>query len=282
MKIIKTVEALRSVVSEAKKSGQSVGFVPTMGFLHDGHLSLVNKAKSENDFVVVSIFLNPIQFGEGEDLDAYPKDFEGDQSKLKSANVDILFYPSVEEMYPKGYASYVDVEGEMTSVLCGSSRPGHFRGVSTIVTKLFNMVAPDRAYFGQKDAQQVSVIQRMVRDLNMNLEVISCPIHREEDGLAMSSRNTYLSEQERKDALVLSQSLFEAKAKIIAGENSSDKIIAGILDKIRTVDYAIIDYIEIVDALTLKKIDTIEGEILIALAVKIGKPRLIDNMRLEV
>jgi len=282
MKIIGSVKELREAVKAEKRAGKSVGFVPTMGFLHDGHLSLVRAAKGDNELVVASIFVNPTQFGENEDLDAYPSDLEGDQTKLESEGVDILFYPTVEEMYPEGYSTYVNVEGDMTGILCGTSRPGHFKGVATVVTKLFNMVAPDKAYFGQKDAQQVAVIERMVRDLNMDLEIVPCPIHREADGLAMSSRNTYLSESERKDALVLSASLFEAKDKILAGEKKSANIIAGIVDKISSVDYAIIDYVEIVDALTLNRIETIEGDILIALAVKVGKPRLIDNLRLEV
>ena len=282
MKIIGSVKELREAVKAEKRAGKSVGFVPTMGFLHDGHLSLVRAAKSDNELVVASIFVNPTQFGENEDLDAYPSDLEGDQTKLESEGVDILFYPTVDEMYPEGYSTYVNVEGDMTGILCGTSRPGHFKGVATVVTKLFNMVAPDKAYFGQKDAQQVAVIERMVRDLNMDLEIVPCPIHREADGLAMSSRNTYLSESERKDALVLSASLFEAKDKILAGEKKSANIIAGIVDKISSVDYAIIDYVEIVDALTLNRIETIEGDILIALAVKVGKPRLIDNLRLEV
>jgi len=282
MKIIGSVKELREAVKAEKRAGKSVGFVPTMGFLHDGHLSLVRAAKGDNELVVASIFVNPTQFGENEDLDAYPSDLEGDQAKLESEGVDILFYPTVEEMYPEGYSTYVNVEGDMTGILCGTSRPGHFKGVATVVTKLFNMVAPDKAYFGPKDAQQVAVIERMVRDLNMDLEIVPCPIHREADGLAMSSRNTYLSESERKDALVLSASLFEAKDKILAGEKKSANIIAGIVDKISSVDYAIIDYVEIVDALTLNRIETIEGDILIALAVKVGKPRLIDNLRLEV
>ena len=282
MKIIGSVKELREAVKAEKRAGKSVGFVPTMGFLHDGHLSLVRAAKGDNELVVASIFVNPTQFGENEDLDAYPSDLEGDQAKLESEGVDILFYPTVDEMYPEGYSTYVNVEGDMTGILCGTSRPGHFKGVATVVTKLFNMVAPDKAYFGQKDAQQVAVIERMVRDLNMDLEIVPCPIHREADGLAMSSRNTYLSESERKDALVLSASLFEAKDKILAGEKKSANIIAGIVDKISSVDYAIIDYVEIVDALTLNRIETIEGDILIALAVKVGKPRLIDNLRLEV
>lgn len=282
MKVINKVQDLRQVIQEVRKEGQSIGFVPTMGFLHDGHMSLVAAAKENHDFVVVSIFVNPTQFGENEDLIAYPRDFEGDSKKLIDAEVDVLFLPSVEEMYPSGYSTYVNVEGDMTGVLCGVSRPGHFKGVATVVTKLFNMVQPDAAYFGQKDAQQVSVIKRMVRDLNMNIEIVPCPIFREVDGLAMSSRNALLNDQERKDALVLSQSLFAAKEEIEKGERSAQKIIGSIVDKIQTIDYAIIDYVEIVDALTLNKIETLEGEILIALSVKMGKPRLIDNMRLEV
>lgn len=282
MKVINTVQELRTIIKNERQANHSIGFVPTMGFLHEGHLSLVDAAKKGNDFVVVSIFVNPTQFGENEDLDAYPRDLVGDQNKLLNAGVDLLFYPTVEEMYPKGYSTYVEVEGDMTGVLCGSSRPGHFKGVATIVTKLFNMVTPDQAYFGQKDAQQVSVIERMVRDLNMNVEIVPCPIFREVDGLAMSSRNTYLSDQEREDALVLSRSLKMAEEKIKEGEKDAKVIIEKIVDMINTVDYAIIDYVEIVDALTLNKIDHLEGTILIALAVKVGKPRLIDNLRLEV
>lgn len=282
MEIIRDIKTLREVVKAKKRQGFSIGFVPTMGYLHAGHMSLVKAAKADTDFVVTSIFVNPTQFGEGEDLDAYPRDLEGDQAQLEKEKVDILFYPSVEEMYPEGYSTYVEVEGDMTGVLCGSSRPGHFKGVATVVTKLFNMVSPDKAFFGQKDAQQVSVIERMVKDLNMDVEIIPCPIHREADGLAMSSRNTYLSEKERKDALVLSSSLFMAKDLIEKGERSAETIIERIIDKIKSVDYAIIDYVEIVDALTLNKIEELQGEILIAIAVKIGKPRLIDNLRLEV
>lgn len=282
MRIINTVQELRIAIKAAKREGKSIGFVPTMGYLHKGHMSLVETAKNENDVVVASIFVNPTQFGEGEDLDTYPKDFEGDQNKLSEIGTDILFYPSVKEMYPDGFSTFVEVEGDMTNVLCGSSREGHFKGVTTIVTKLFNMVTPDRAYFGQKDAQQVAVIMKMVKDLNIDIEIIPCPIYREEDGLAMSSRNKFLSTEERRDALILSKSLFEAKAEIEAGERDSKKIVDGIIDKIKTLDYAIIDYVEVVDAFTLKRINKIEGVVLIALAVKIGKPRLIDNLRLEV
>lgn len=282
MRIINTVQELRIAIKAAKREGKSIGFVPTMGYLHKGHMSLVETAKNENDVVVASIFVNPTQFGEGEDLDTYPKDFEGDQNKLSEIGTDILFYPSVKEMYPDGFSTFVEVEGDMTNVLCGSSREGHFKGVTTIVTKLFNMVTPDRAYFGQKDAQQVAVIMKMVKDLNIDIEIIPCPIYREEDGIAMSSRNKFLSTEERRDALILSKSLFEAKAEIEAGERDSKKIVDGIIDKIKTLDYAIIDYVEVVDAFTLKRINKIEGVVLIALAVKIGKPRLIDNLRLEV
>lgn len=282
MKIINNVDALRAIIKSQKSEGKSIGFVPTMGFLHEGHLSLVREAKANNDFVVTSIFVNPTQFGENEDLDAYPRDLEGDQNKLINEGVDVLFYPSVEEMYPNGYVTFVDVEGAITDILCGTSRPGHFRGVATIVTKLFNMVAPDRAYFGQKDAQQVSVIQRMVKDLNMAIEVVPCPIYREPDGLAMSSRNAYLTEEQRKDALVLSQSLKKAKTLIDEGERNAKVIIEAIVDKIKSVDYAIIDYVEIVDAVTLERIEVLSGEVLIAIAVLVGKPRLLDNLRLEV
>ncbi len=282
MKVVNTVKELRQLVKSYRKEGKEIGFVPTMGFLHEGHISLVDAARKENDIVIASIFVNPTQFGEGEDLDSYPKDFEGDHKKLIDASTDILFYPSVEEMYPSGYSTYVEVEDDMTNVLCGSSRAGHFKGVTTIVNKLFNMVTPDKAYFGQKDAQQVAVIMKMVKDLNIDIQVVPCAICREEDGLAMSSRNTYLSDVERKDALVLSKSLFEAKESIELGERNSQTIIDKIVDKISTVDYAIIDYVEIVDAFTLERIEKLDGTILIALAVKVGKPRLIDNLRLEV
>lgn len=282
MKIIKDIESLRLWTAKEKQFGHTIGFVPTMGFLHEGHLSLVKTAKAETDCVVVSIFVNPTQFGPGEDLDAYPRDFEGDQEKLEKEGVDVLFYPSVEEMYPQGFNTYVTVEGSITKALCGRSRPTHFKGVTTVVNKLFSMVEPHKAFFGQKDAQQVAVIQKMVRDLNMNLEVVACPIQREADGLAMSSRNAYLSQDQRKDALVLYESLNLAKEMIEKGQRKSIKIIESMVDKINSVDYAIIDYIEIVDPYTLEAVEVIEGEILIALAVKIGKPRLIDNMKLEV
>lgn len=282
MKIVKTKSALREALKELRKGHKTVGFVPTMGFLHEGHISLVNRARQENDVVVVSIFVNPTQFGPNEDFSSYPRDLEKDSELVKVAGCDLVFAPEPEEMYPKPYATYVDVEGGLTDKLCGASRPGHFRGVATVVTKLFNLVKPTRAYFGQKDAQQVAVIQQMVKDMDMDLEIIPCPIVREADGLALSSRNTYLEAEERTQALVLSKSLFWAKEAIEQGEKSAAAIRKGMIQIIETSPKAVIDYIEIVNARTLEAIEVLSGEILLALAVKVGKPRLIDNMRIEV
>lgn len=282
MEVVKNPRALTQTLKALKKEKKSVGLVPTMGYLHEGHLSLVREARRNNDIVVVSIFVNPTQFGPNEDLASYPRDFERDSALLDRAGVDFIFAPESEDMYPAGYATYVDVEGELTGRLCGASRPGHFRGVATVVSKLFNIVAPDRAYFGIKDAQQVAVIRRMAVDLNFDLEIVVCPIVREADGLALSSRNVYLSEAERVDALVLSQSLFMAKDFIVAGERSADAVRRAIADRIGAVSSAVIDYIEIVDAMTLAPVEVLSGKILIALAVKVGKPRLIDNLQIEV
>ncbi len=282
MRIIRTVAELRDAIKKEKQKGATVGFVPTMGYLHEGHVSLMVNARKENDLVVVSVFVNPTQFGENEDLDSYPTDFNRDKELMEEAGVDIAFFPGIKEMYPKGYNTYVEVEGQITKMLCGASREGHFRGVTTIVSKLFNMVLPDRAYFGQKDAQQVAVIKRMVKDLNIGVEIVPCPIVREVDGLALSSRNTYLTETERKDALVLSQSLVKAKKMIENGERSAKIVKEFIIDRIKCVDYALIDYVEILSAETLESLEDLSGEVLIALAVKIGKPRLIDNVFLEV
>lgn len=281
MIIIKTIKELKEVIRNNKRQGKSVGFVPTMGFLHEGHLSLIKAAKKENDFVVVSIFVNPTQFGVGEDYEAYPRDLERDAKLSESAGADVIFHPSVSEMYPENYQTYVEVL-EITNRLCGLSRPTHFKGVTTVVNKLFNIVEPDRAYFGQKDAQQVAVIQKMVRDLNMNVEIIPCPIIREADGLAMSSRNTYLSREQRQAALVLSKSLFAARDMIAKGERNAVMIKEFIVDMIQKEPLAAIDYVEVLDAFSLDNISIIQGTILIALAVKIGKTRLIDNIRLEV
>ncbi len=282
MKIIHTIGMLRSYVKELKKEGRTLGFVPTMGYLHEGHLSLIRKAKEENDRVVVSIFVNPIQFGTGEDFKTYPRDLERDSRLAESAGADVIFAPDECEMYPEGFSTYVENEGQVTKGLCGASRPGHFKGVTTVVAKLFNLVQPDKAYFGQKDAQQAVVIKQMGRDLDFDIEIVVCPIVREKDGLALSSRNTYLSEEERKDALILSQSLFEAEKMIKDGEREVKKIREYIVKRIQSVKSATIDYVEIVSAENLKSLKHIEGSVLLAVAAKIGTTRLIDNIRLEV
>lgn len=282
MKIVKTKAALKEALKDLRKGHKSVGFVPTMGFLHEGHISLVSRARAENEVVVVSIFVNPTQFGPNEDFASYPRNLERDSDLVKAAGCDLVFAPEPEEMYPQPFATYVDVEGGLTNKLCGASRPGHFKGVATVVTKLFNLIKPNRAYFGQKDAQQVAVIQQMVGDMDMDVEIIPCPIVRESDGLALSSRNTYLTESERTEALVLSQSLFWAKAVIENGERSAQVILEGMRHRIEASDKTEIDYVEVVDARTLEPVTVLKGEVLLALAVKVGKPRLIDNMRIEV
>jgi len=282
MEIINDIQGIREAVKSAKEQKKSVGFVPTMGFLHEGHLGLIKKAKEENDLVIVSIFVNPTQFGPGEDLESYPRDIERDSKLSQSAGADIIFHPSVEEMYPSGFNTFVELEGGITKKLCGASRPGHFKGVTTVVSKLFNIVSPHKAYFGQKDAQQVAVIEQMVRDLNFDVKIIPCPIVREKDGLAMSSRNTYLNREERQGALILSKSLFMAETMIKDGEKDSSKIKEFITEKINSEKLANIDYVEVVDAKTLNNIDKLQGDILIALAVRFGKTRLIDNVRLNI
>lgn len=282
MEIVEANSELRKAVKKARRKGHSIGFVPTMGYLHEGHLSLMRQARQDNDVVVVSIFVNPTQFGPNEDLDAYPRDAARDKALMAGENVDLAYFPNVEQLYPEGYTTYVNVEGPMGQVLCGRSRPVHFRGVTTIVTKLFHLVSPDRAYFGQKDAQQVAIIQQMVKDLDFDLEVVVCPIVRETDGLAMSSRNTYLSPQHRADAVVLSQSLFKARDMISKGERQAETLLQQIEANILAVPGAVIDYIAIVDAQTLSDVSWLDGEILIALAVKLGGTRLIDNIRIRV
>lgn len=281
MKIVKTIKEVREIVSQQYKNGRTVGLVPTMGYLHKGHLSLVEEARRNNDFIIMSIFVNPTQFGKNEDFDKYPRDLERDAALAEKAGVDVIFYPEIEEMYPEGYKTYVNVE-DITEILCGKSRPGHFRGVTTVVSKLFNIVKPHRAYFGQKDAQQVAVIKKMVKDLNFDIEIVTCPIVREEDGLAMSSRNVYLDEQQRKSALILSKSLFEAQKQILDGEHDKQKVLDSIIKMLHTEECAEIDYVEIVNADTLEDIEEIKGKVLIALAVKIGTTRLIDNIVVEV
>lgn len=281
MKISGSISEVRQIVKEWRKEGLTVGLVPTMGYLHEGHKSLIDKAVKENDRVVVSVFVNPIQFGPTEDLASYPRDLERDAKLCEEAGANLIFHPEKEEMYFNDFSSFVEVQG-VSKGLCGKSRPIHFRGVCTVVTKLFNIVKPDRAYFGQKDAQQLAVVKRMVRDLNMDIEIIGCPIIREEDGLAKSSRNTYLSPEERKAAVILSKSLKLGKEAIEAGERDCKKIIDIITNNINTEKLAKIDYVEIVDPLSIENIDKIENSALVAMAVYIGKTRLIDNFIYEV
>lgn len=281
MKTVKCISELKDIVKSVKMSGQTIGLVPTMGYFHEGHLSLMKRAKSESDFVIVSLFVNPTQFGPNEDFEAYPRDLDRDLSLCRETGVDVVFAPEVIEMYPEGYSTYVDCEGGITKALCGKSRPGHFKGVTSVVTKLFNLAEPDKAFFGQKDAQQVAVIEKMVRDLNMTVCIVPCDIVREEDGLAMSSRNVYLSKDERQEALVLSQALNLAEALIANGERSAQVVKAAMMAHIETAKSATIDYVSIVSSKTLEDIDVISGDILMALAVKVGKPRLIDNRRIK-
>lgn len=279
MKIVSTIEEVRAQVKEWKKEGQSIGFVPTMGYLHEGHMSLIDAA-GENDKVVVSIFVNPMQFGPTEDLASYPRDLEHDAKLCEEHGVDLIFHPTPEEMYGDQFYSYVDMD-VLTKELCGLSRPVHFRGVCTVVTKLFNIVTPDRAYFGQKDAQQLAVIKRMVKDLNMPLTITGCPIIREEDSLAKSSRNTYLSPEERKAALVLSRSIFLGKEMVEKGERDCKRILAAMTEEIEKEPLAKIDYVKIVDLDTMQQVEKIDRGILAAIAVYIGKTRLIDNFMYE-
>ena len=277
MKVVGTIKEVRELVKEWKKNGETVGFVPTMGYLHEGHGSLITKARENNDKVVVSIFVNPMQFGPTEDLDSYPRDLEKDSKFCESLGADLIFHPEPEEMYHDDFSSYVDMS-VLTEELCGLSRPVHFRGVCTVVTKLFNIVQPDNAYFGQKDAQQLAIIKHMVQDLNMDINVVGCPIVREEDGLAKSSRNTYLSPEERKAALILSKTVKLAKELIDAGEKDADVVVAKMKENIETEPMAKIDYVKAVNGLTMQQQKEIKAPMLIAMAVYIGKTRLIDNM----
>lgn len=282
MRLIRSPKKMCSLTSQLKKEGRRIGFVPTMGYLHEGHLSLIRRARKETEIVVVSIFVNPTQFGPNEDYKEYPRDLKRDKYLAKEVGTDIIFAPKVRDMYPSGYNTYVDVE-QLTSGLCGAFRPGHFRGVTTVVTKLFNIVQPDIAYFGQKDAQQAIVIKRMVQDLNMGVRIKVLPIVREKDGLAMSSRNTYLTEEERRQAVTLYRSLQEAKNLIRAGERKASKVISRMQHMIMTgIDKVKIDYISIVDAEGLQPLRYLQGCVLIALAVWVGKTRLIDNIIVRV
>lgn len=276
MLIASTAAEVRTQVKRWKSEGKTVGLVPTMGYLHEGHASLIKRAREENDRVVVSIFVNPIQFGPSEDLEAYPRDFSRDSGLCESLGADLIFRPEPEEMYAPDFCTYTDMD-VLTKQLCGKSRPTHFRGVCTVVSKLFHIAAPDRAYFGEKDAQQLAVIRRMVRDLNFDVEVVGCPIVREEDGLAKSSRNTYLNLEERKAALVLSRSIQAGKQLIEAGERNAAAVKKEMRDILEAEPLARIDYVEIVDGDSLQPVERMEGTALGAIAVYIGKTRLIDN-----
>lgn len=279
MKVIKTIKELRQIVKEWKKDGLSVGLVPTMGYLHEGHKSLIDRAAAENDRVVVSDFVNPTQFAPNEDFESYPRDIEADSDLCEKAGADVIFNPEVDEMYTEPL-TFVDMR-DITKVLCGKTRPIHFSGVCTVVSKLFNIVTPDRAYFGQKDAQQLCVIRKMVQDLNFDIEIVGCPIIRESDGLAKSSRNTYLDKEERAAAICLSRSLNMAKAMIENGETDCNKIVDMAKAEINKEVLAKIDYVEIVDLNTLKPIESVKKPMLMAMAVYIGKTRLIDNFIME-
>ena len=281
---MKRIEKISKMQEESRKAnieGKTIALVPTMGYLHEGHLSLVRAAKKECDVVVVSIFVNPTQFGPGEDFEKYPRDIERDVKLLEKEGVDIVFNPSEEEMYPEGFSTFVEVTGPVTDSLCGRSRPGHFKGVTTVVSKLFDIVEPTKSYFGQKDAQQVAVIKHMVQDLDMPVEVRVMPIVREEDGLAMSSRNTYLSDKEREEALSLYEALRKSQEMVEAGELSADTIKEEVKDILRAEEDIRIDYIEVVDADSMEQLEEVKDNTLVAVAAIVGKTRLIDNVLIE-
>jgi len=277
--VVKTINEVKQIVKQWRKEGKTIGFVPTMGYLHEGHQSLIKKAR-ENDKVVVSIFLNPMQFGPSEDLASYPRDLERDKLKCSEAGADLIFAPDASEIYENNFQTFVDMH-LLTEELCGLTRPCHFRGVCTVVTKLFNIVTPDKAYFGQKDAQQLAVIKRMVADLNMDIEIVGCPIIRENDGLAKSSRNTYLNDDERKAALVLSRSINKAKELIDNGQRDASVVISSMTEIINKEPLAKIDYIKAVALDTMQQIKFLNVPSLVAIAVYIGKTRLIDNLFYE-
>lgn len=283
MQVVKKIEELKTMIRSARNAGKSIGLVPTMGYLHEGHLTLMRRAVAEQDFVIATLFVNPLQFGPQEDYAVYPRDLERDSQLASSTGIDVLFAPEVDEMYPNGDGktlAFVDV-AQITDTLCGASRPGHFRGVATVVTKLFNITETNVAYFGQKDAQQVAVIRRMVADLNMNVQIIAVPIVREADGLAMSSRNQYLNAQERKAALALSQALGHVREMLAAGDRRPIQLTTAIAEILDKESLAETEYIAVVDPNTLAPLKQIKTAALIALAVKFGKTRLIDNLLWE-
>ena len=281
MIIATTIAQVRAQVAAWKKEGLTVGLVPTMGYLHEGHASLVDEAVRQCDRVVASDFVNPTQFGPNEDLEAYPRDFDRDCALLEEHGCAMVFHPAVEEMYAPGAATYVEILSDMPKQLCGKTRPIHFRGVCTVVSKLFNIVTPDKAFFGQKDAQQLAIIRQMVRDLSYGIEIVGCPIVREADGLAKSSRTTYLSEAERQAALVLYESVFLGQKMVAEGETDANKIVAAMTEHIQAQPLAKIDYVSAVDGVTMDPVDRIAGTVLVAMAVYIGKTRLIDNFIVE-
>jgi pantoate--beta-alanine ligase len=280
MELAETIESVQRLVKAARGAGKRIGFVPTMGALHVAHVSLIEAAAKDCDFVVVSIFVNPTQFGPGEDFEKYPRPIEADLEICRKAGVDVVFAPTAREMYPAESLAWVNVE-KLTEPLCGRSRPGHFRGVTTVCAKLFNIVAPDVAYFGQKDAQQAIVIKRMVADLNMPLEIVVCPTVREANGLAVSSRNQYLSEQQKKDAASLYRSLQECRRMIDGGVTDARRIVDEMRKVLQEVPSIQIEYVSIVDAETLESIETVAGKVLVAVAVRVGATRLIDNILLD-
>lgn len=279
MQVTKTVEETRKQIKQWKKEGKTIGLVPTMGFLHEGHASLIRKCREQNDIVVVSDFVNPTQFGPNEDLEAYPRDFERDSKLCESLGADLIFAPSPEDMYHDPHA-FVSID-TLSETLCGKTRPIHFKGVCTVVTKLFHIVAPDRAYFGEKDAQQLAIIRKMVKDLNFDIEIVGCPIVREEDGLAKSSRNTYLNDKERQAALCLSRAVKTGKEVIYTGADAKE-VLNPMKAIIEAEPLARIDYVMMVDALTMQPIEKADRDVLVAMAVYIGKTRLIDNFSYEV
>ena len=281
MQIATTIAQVREAVRAWRAEGLTVGLVPTMGYLHEGHASLVQASTAQCDRTVASVFVNPTQFAPGEDLETYPRDFDHDCALLESLGCDLVFHPTPEEMYPAGFATYIEIDSEMPRALCGKTRPTHFRGVCTVVGKLFHIVAPDKAFFGQKDAQQLAIIRQMERDLSFGIEIVGCPIVREADGLARSSRNVYLNPDERRAALVLSQAVEIGRKLVAAGETDTARILTEMRRPIEAEPLAKIDYVQAVDAVTMQAADKIDRPVLFAMAVYIGKTRLIDNFSTE-
>jgi pantoate--beta-alanine ligase len=281
MRTEKTIETVREFVTDAKRSGKTVGYVATMGFLHEGHMSLVDTARAENDIVVVSVFVNPLQFGPNEDFEAYPRDLNHDAELLDRHHCDLLFAPSAKEMYPAESLTFVQVD-KLGEGLCGKTRPIHFRGVTTVVSKLLNIVQPDKAYFGQKDGQQLAIIRRMVKDLNTPVEIVGVPIVREEDGLARSSRNIYLTPEVRPHATILYRTLEWAKAEIETGERNAEKLLKEMNRRLNAEPFVKVDYVEAVDMETLQPVSILKGDIMVAIAAYVGKARLIDNIQIHV